>query len=349
MKTMKVKEIERDESLGIIKKEITLTNGVSFTSPSRGIKPIKPDAYLQCNTKVNEIVKRIDEKALDALEEGASSRIAKEIKDNYQKNALNLVIFNLILDKVPDKNRLGTLAHHLYASSENTVFLPTVRSALLKENNKISAKKIAAYQEMMKFIIEEIQAVGNSKVIIGTVPLIAPKYSRPIVNFYLEQGITAFSIDANTSDLLSNETEVRSILSTINTGTPLNETFIHACNLGYPQFEQDETRADDFLSIFAYIDIMGGTFKIRGRPSSSSPPRLKEFSPQHYSYKILPPFTYHPNELRNKNQIEQLKEANIIQTLVGEEKIESYIQKKSKVDAVAISRLKSIAGNIKVK
>ena len=349
MKKMKVKEIERDENLATIKKEITLSNGFSFTSPSRGIKPIKPDTYLQNNTKVNEIVKRIDEKALNSLEEGASSRIAKEIKDNYKIDALNLVIFNLILEKVPDKNKLSTLAHHLYASSENTIFLPAVRSALLKENNKISAKKIASYQEMMRFIINEIHAVGNSKVLIGTIPLIAPKYSRPIVNFYLEQGITAFSIDANTSDLLSNETEVRSILSTINTGTPLNETFIHACNLGYPQFEQYETRADDFLSIFAYIDVMGGTFKTRGKPFGSNPPRLKEFSSNHYSYRILPPYTCHPNDLRNKNQVEQLKEANLVQDLIGEEKIETYIQKKSKVDAVAICRLKSIAGNIKVK
>jgi len=348
MKTMKVKEIERDENLGTIKKEITLTNGVSFTSPSRGIKQIKPNVYLQDNTRVKEIVKRIDEKTLDSIEEGSSSRSTKEIKDNYQKNALNLVIFNLILDKVPDKNKLSTLAHHLYASSENTVFLPTVRSALLKESNKISAKKLANYQEMMQFIIGEIQAVGNSKVIIGTIPLIAPKYSRPIVNFYLEQGITAFAIDANTSDLLSHETEARSILSTINSGTPLNETFIYACNLGYPQFVQDETRADDFLSIFAYIDVMGGTFKIKGRPNSNQP-RLKEFSPHHYSYKILPPYACHPIELKNKNQVEQLKEANLVQDFIGEEKIESYLQKKSKVDAVAISRLKSIAGNIKIK
>lgn len=85
MKTLKVKEIERDENLGTIKKEITVTNGVSFTSPSRGIKQIKPNVYLQNNTRVKEIVKRIDEKTLDSLEEGSSSRSAKEIKDNYQK------------------------------------------------------------------------------------------------------------------------------------------------------------------------------------------------------------------------------------------------------------------------
>jgi hemerythrin superfamily protein len=262
MRTLKVKEIDRDETLGIIKKEITLTNGVSFTSPSRGIKPVKLDAYLENNTRVKEIVKRVTDKDLNSLEEGSSSKIVKEIKKGYQKNGLNLVIFDLRLDEVPDKNKLTTLAHHLYASSENTVILPTVKPALFKEDKKFSEKKVLTYQNMMKFIIDEIQAIGNSKAIIGTVPLIAPKYSRPIVNLYHEHGINAFAIDANTSDFILHETDVRSILSSINTGTPLNETFIYACNLGYPKFEKNEARADDFLSLFAYVDVMGGTFKV---------------------------------------------------------------------------------------
>ena len=199
---------------------------------------------------------------------------------------------------------------------------------------------------MMKLIINEIKAVGNSKVLIGTVPLLAPKYSRSIVNFYLEYGINAFSVDGNTSDLLAHEADLRSILATINSGVPLSETLIHACNLGYPQFEQEETRADDFLSIFAYIDILGNTFKIRGKPFGK--PRLKEFSRNHYSYKILPTNACPPNELKNKNQIEQLKETHTVQKLIGEERIENYIQQKSKVDEIALNRLKSIAGKIKV-
>ena len=354
MKTLKVKEIDRDETLGIIKKEITLTNGVSFTSPSRGIKPVKLDAYLENNTRVKEIVKRITDKDLNSLEEGSSSKIVKEIKKGYQKNGLNLVIFNLMLDEVPDKNKLTTLAHHLYASSENTVILPTVKSALFKEDKKFSEKKVLAYQDMMKFIIDEIQAVGNSKAIIGTVPLIAPKYSRSIVNLYHEQGINGFAIDANTSDFILHETDVRSILSSINAGMPLNETFIYACNLGYPRFEQNEARADDFLSLFAYVDVMGGTFKVKMLPKKEGttvklPVRLKEFSSEHYAYKILPQDACRADDLKNRNQVEQLKEVNLLQDLIGEEKIETYIQKKPKVDTVAMDRLKSITGNITIK
>jgi hypothetical protein len=343
---LRVKEIERDESLGILKKDVAIDGFFSFESPSKATKFIKSDSFLEANSKANEIVKRIDDGVLDSLEEGASSRIAREIRSNFKRGSLNLVIFNLTLDRVPDKNKVSTLAQHLYASSQATIFLPTVRTALFKENDKISENRVRQYLDMMRLIINEIETVGNSKVLIGTVPLLAPKYSRPIVNFYQEQGITAFSIDANTSDLLAHEADFRSILSSINSGTPLSEALIYACNLGYPQFEQEETRADDFLSIFAYIDILGGTFKIRGRFVGK--PRLKEFSRRHYSYKILPPYTYSVNELKNINQSEQLRETNTVQQLVGEERIENYIQQKSKVDEIAINRLKSIAGRIKV-
>lgn len=348
MRHFKVKEIDRDQSLALIKKRISIDNSFSFVSPSKATKPLKPDAFVENNSKIHEIVKRVDDKLLDALEEGASSRIAKEIKSSYKRDKLNLVIFNLIFDTIPNKNKLSTLAQHLYASSDSTVFLPAVRSALFKdENNKISEKRVNAYLEMMKFIVNQIR-ISNSKALIGIVPLIAPKYSRQIVNFYLDQEITAFSIDANTSDLLGHETDFRSILSTINTQIPLNETFIHACNLGYPQFAQEETRADDFLSIFAYVDVIGGTFKIRGKPPIGKP-RLKKFLTTNYGYRILPSSTYSPNDLKNINQTEQLKEALKVSDLIGQGKIENYIQQKPKVDAVAITRLKSIAGNVKIK
>jgi|WetSurMetagenome_2_1015567.scaffolds.fasta_scaffold19159_5 hypothetical protein len=345
---LRVREIERDEDLGVLKKRLSVDGFFSFESPSKAIKFIKPDPFLEANSKVKEIVKRIDDNVLSSLEEGSSSRTTREISLSYQKDSLNLVIFNLIMDKLPSKDKIGTLAHHLYASSQATIFLPTVRTVIFKENNKITEKRVQQYLEMMKHLINEIKAVGNSKVIIGTIPLLAPKYSRSIVNFYHEFGINAFSIDGNTSDLLAHEADFRSILSSINGGSPLSQTLIHACNLGYPQFEQDETRADDFLSIFAYIDILGGTFKIRGMPMGGKP-RLKEFSRHHYSYKILPPNSCQPNELKNINQGEQLKETHTVQKLIGEERIERYIQQKSKVDEIAINRLKSIAGRIRLR
>jgi|GEM_PF-5797365 len=82
---------------------------------------------------------------------------------------------------------------------------------------------------------------------------------------------------------------------------------------------------------------MGSTFKSKGfsphseKSSMPKDPRLKGFSSDNYAYKILPPKSDNPVELKNRNQIEQLKETNLIQTLVGEEQIETYLQKSQKL------------------
>ena len=106
MGQFRVKEIERDQNLAIIKKEISIDNSFSFLSPSKATKPLKVDSFVEGNSSIHEIVKRIDEPLLDALETGASSRIAREIKTGYRRGKLNLVIFNLTFDRIPDKNRL---------------------------------------------------------------------------------------------------------------------------------------------------------------------------------------------------------------------------------------------------
>ena len=46
-----------------------------------------PDSFLESNSRVIEIVKRIDDEVLDSLEEGASSRVAREISFNFKKDA----------------------------------------------------------------------------------------------------------------------------------------------------------------------------------------------------------------------------------------------------------------------
>ena len=86
---------------------------------------------METNSKVNEIVKRIDDGVLESLEEGASSRTAREISLNYKKDSLNLVIFNLIVDRVPDKNKISTLAQHLYALKPSNYLLARCQDSFI--------------------------------------------------------------------------------------------------------------------------------------------------------------------------------------------------------------------------
>jgi len=347
VREINIREIERDDELAILKKNISLPNIFSFETPTRSIKEIIQDRFLHSNLLVNEITRKVDDDFLKTLEEGATSRVTREIKSRFLENRLNLVIFNLIFDQIPEQNLVRTLAQQLYSSSHAIIFLPTIRTALLKENGKFSEKKVQAYLEMVKNIVNEIEVVGNVKPFVGTIPLIPIKYSRPIIDFYHSNGITSFAIDANTKDVLSNETDLRSILSEINNRVPLSKAFIYACNLGYPRYEGLVTRADDFLSIFAYIDVIGGTFKIRGLFPQFGRPRKKIFSREHYSYEITVSPTYTKILLDNFNQSEQLKEAHKVRELIGEEKVKQYIQTKTAVDEPAMKRLESIATKVR--
>lgn len=60
MRHFKVKEIERDQNLAILKKEISIDNSFFFVSPSKATKPLKYDAFVENNSRIHEIVKRVD-------------------------------------------------------------------------------------------------------------------------------------------------------------------------------------------------------------------------------------------------------------------------------------------------
>lgn len=354
---IKVREMDRDEELGVIRKEITLPN-VIFETPSVSLKNIRRKRYPTTLT-VNEVTRRIDQKVINILEEEGTTPFVRRIRSNFLPDKLNLAIFDLRFDSIPSKPSLITLAHTLYASSDTTIFLPTVKSGLLKKDTRLSIDRIQRYCEMMKFIIEEIESVGNKKEFIGTIPLIPIKFSRPIIDLYHDKGIKSFAIDAGTKDVLLNEGDFRLILSEINHRSPLEEDFIYACNLGFSQFEEEEIRADDFLSIFAYVDVLGGSFKARGGGlrMRGLKPRPKLFSRDHYSYQIttLPKASEIVGEevsyssLKDYNRCEQLKESDKVRFLVGEERMKRYLMKKPAVDRLAIKRLESIASKLEMR
>jgi len=266
VKVIKAETIEKDDDLAILKKVISLPNNFCFSTPTRSIKSSMQKDSLRSDSIINEVVKRVDINFLESLEEGATSRVTREIRASCLTNKLNLVIFDLIFDTVPNETLIRTLAQQIYSSSDICIFLPTVRKALFSEipqfrkTPKFSDRKFGKYLDMMETIINDIIEVGNNKPFIGTIPFIPIKYARQIINLYYQKGITSFAIDANTRDVLSNEADLRDILSEINRKIRLPDAFIYACNLGYPRYDDLVARADDFLSIFAYIDVMGGTF-----------------------------------------------------------------------------------------
>ncbi len=352
---LNVREQGRDDELGIIRKGITLPGGFSFESPSRSVA--RTSGTDPAGVKVNEIPRQITFETISSLESGTST-LVRDIRSKFIPNALNLAIFDLKFDDAPPPSAVRTIAQYLYSASDKVVTLPTVKSAFLKDKGKypkLSDSKVASYVNMMKLIIDQVEA-GNGKAIIGTVPLVAPRFSRQILQAYFSKGIEGFAIDAGTKDIIINEPEFRLILSEINTYKPLNEVFIYACNLGYPLFEKQYSRADDFLGLFAYVDVLGGTFKTRGGPMGLRGPaplvtRAKIFLSERYAYEIS---TYEKvsqklgrkvsaQQLMNHNQRLQLQEANTVRPMIGQESIRRYITRKPAIDDHSLRSLMSIA------
>lgn len=352
---IKVREKDRDEDFGIMKKEVTPPYKTPFLTPTKCLKNLSQN--IPNTASINEVIKRIYPKTIRAIRNGIESP-RKTIMSKFLENKLNLTIFELMFNSPLNRNEIKTLASYWYPASESVLFLPTVKTAMLKEGRKFSMNKITGYIEMMRGLIEITTQIGNTKAFIGTIPLMPSKFSRPIVQLYLEKGIEAFAIDVGTKDFLNHETDFRSILIEINEETPLDKAFIYACNLGIPRFVHDRARADDFLSLFAYIDAFGSTFKTRGgRGMPKGVGRAKHFLRESLYYEIS---SYQEvceqlnkklwsarQHLNDFNQREQLKETDKVRSLVGEEKMLIYLKSKSAVDNFALRRLDSIITSVK--
>jgi hypothetical protein len=371
---LKVEGDKRDSDLAIFRKEVTVgepMHPIYFETPSVAFANMQTSSFPSLS--VNEVIKHVDLNRINILETEGTEKFTSQIQKEWQSQKLNLVLFNLRLKSYPDEMSLQTIAHSLYSASHKMIMLPFVPLKLLQEQRQTKSrkpqqeprmkgvytnKKIDEYLKMMSIILDEIEKVGNNKEFIGTIPLIPAKFSRSIVDFYIKRDIHAFAIDAGTHDLILNDADLRIIISSILSKRNLEETLIYACNLGFPKFDEHEYRADDFLSIFACIDILGSTFKTQGgereiyRSSLLKPKRqAKMFSRQHYSY-LLKDYVDARDESGNHlteqtvkiyNKREQLKEADEVRQLVGQKEIKKYLATKNAIDKPMISRLETIA------
>ncbi len=355
----KIRETERDDNLGIVKKDVSSYNGsFSFESPVVGQRSNRfdPDSG---KVRINEIIRQVDEGVIGSLLTRGIKPFSDAVKYEFLPNKLNAVIFNLKYNSTPNEETVRVIAHALHSSSQDAVILPAVRTALLQEYKVgrktpvFSPKKVQEYVQMMSLIIDEIEKFGNGKEVVGTIPLIPFLFARPVLDLYLSHGIRAFAIDANYKDIIGNVGDFTLILSTINGQLPLNKALIFAYNAGIPHFEQREAVSDDFLSVFAYVDVFGGTFKPRG---GKGEPRAKVFSREKYAYNLFKypevsrQFGRAMNyvSLRNYNKAEQRREALKVRNLLGVESMKKYLQTKSAVNPTLVKRLESVAQKIKI-
>ena len=358
----KIDKSTRDDELGLFKKQITCdSNSFCIDTPIVSQRADRIDPEI----KVQEIIKHIDEKVVNSLDSRYIKTYVDSVKAEWAPNKLNLTLFDFKYTKdFPTDESLKTIAHALHGASDKIIFLPTVRKKLLMEikpNHKtesISPQKIESYKKMMKTIIEETKN-RNGKQVVGMIPFLPWKFTKPIVDFYCSEGIRAFAIDCGFRDIMEYEDDFARVLSRVKETITLDKTVIFAFNAGIPSsFEVTQVTSDDFLGVFAYVDILGSTFKSRGGKSSEEGekqiPKAKVFSRDKYSYDI----TTYPNlrptfgdkvnfyTVRKFNRMEQQKETDKIRGLVGVEKMKKYLLTKQAVNKESVSRLESIAKKV---
>ena len=367
----RVREKARADTLGISTKEIRLSSSTSITTPTKSLKQYGNNIIHQAD--VVEINNLFRESQFQTLFDGGGRKRISKVENQKVRNALNLVIFDIQLNHIPTKDQLRILIHHLNQVSDKSIFLPTIKTSVLKEKKtyigprtgKLQEKSVWSdkyfqnYMDMVSFIIDEIELFGNSKEIIGTIPLMIPKYSRSLIDFYQKRGIVSYAIDANHRDIL-NKTNLGHLsytLSTINDTQPLHESLIYACNLGIPRFSEGSARADDFLGLFTYVDVLGSAFKPRYIPGGGEP-TVKLFNRQDYCYDLLGSYSnasqllqrpINRNFIKLHNQNEQYIETQELKRKIGQERMSLYLRTKNKVDDLIQNRIRDIARRIRFK
>jgi hypothetical protein len=340
-----IQERGKDDDYGVIKKEISVLRTPCFETPTKCIKNLENP--LPTTARINEITKRVSLRTIESFRSGYEH--PKDLLLRCIPNKLNLTIFDLMFDEAPPHEITKSLSSYWYASSEYTLFVPTVRSKMLKVDKTWSELRILQCVAFLRDLID-VTELKNYKAFIGTIPLLPFKFSKPFLDLYLEKGFNAYAIDVGNRDLLNHIGDLRSIFYEINERIPLNEVFVYACNLGIPRFEEYVARADDFLGLFAYIDAFGNTFKTKGGSADaekSKPlPKAKKFLKEDIAYRLLPD---DPLKYGSFNQREQVKEADVVRDLIGVEKMQKYLDSKKGVDPTAIRHLGTMMEKVRIK
>jgi hypothetical protein len=358
----KIDESTRDDELGLFKKQITCdSNSFCIDTPIVSHRANKIDPEI----KVQEIIRHIDDKVVKSLDARYIKTYTDAVKTEWASDKLNLTLFDFKYNDFPDDESLKTISHALHGASDKVILLPTVKKKLLMEtkpNHKtpsLSLDKIETYKKMMKVIIDETTKPQNGKQIVGMVPFLPWLFTKPIVDFYCSEGIRAFAIDCGFRDIMEYKDDFARVLTRVKETVTLDKTVLFAFNAGVPSsFEATEVVSDDFLGVFAYVDILGSTFKSRGGKSGGEgekqEPKARVFSRDKYSYDI----TTYPNlrptfgsgvnfyTIRNFNKMQQLRETAKLRELVGVEKIKKYLSTKKAVNQESMSRLESIAKKV---
>jgi hypothetical protein len=129
----RIREIERDDDLGVVRKEISSSRGTfSFESPAVSQRTNRFDPESQ-KTRVNEVIRHIDDEVVSSIATRGTKPFSDAVKYEFLPDKFNATVFNLKYNSVPNQETVKIIAHALHSSSQHTIVLPAVKTALLQE------------------------------------------------------------------------------------------------------------------------------------------------------------------------------------------------------------------------
>ncbi len=377
---LQVSGAEKDDSLGIIRKKVQI-GSTSVVTPIKGTKYLNAVEYIREPKRINEITKQVKESTLNNFHEKEenSRDFVRKSKKYFLEDSFNVVITNFISPNLPTEELTKTLADVIYSASDKVICLPTVKNKTYqiegvtsggKPKFTVQEESFAKYLDFQKTIIAQIRN-SNSKDILGIVPFgLPPKYMIKLVDMYFEKEIYSFVIDANTSNILNREPNLRSFLSHVGdkakeNGSSIADSYIHAINVGTSSFTADYVPADDFLNFFTYIDVVGTISKSRFAPNKNiqigypAEPKKKVFMRTKYSYDLadkLPdqePYTEFKKHgssaiVKKYNEKEQFMEAKKVNSLIGDIELTKYVHSKKGITEISWKKLENIFNKVKL-
>lgn len=382
MSNLRVKVRSLDENTLSSHKKVNISSSRSFETPLKAI-PIKNTSKKdRISTKArgfNEIYLKVDpSKLTDSKVEVKSS-----LKDNI-RNSLNKAKkeeFNTIfisyeaIEPISEEN-IFYLADFIYSTSDflTIPIMSKMREAIKKERRGIASKSFQRYLDQVEKFIEIYRQIDN-KPILGVLPPLPWKFSRKIVDLYINREIRAFCFNFDGRTVTAEKQlldMVTPLMRRVGMDNLREEVIFYSLNAHRGRKIQtiEGTPARDFISFGFGFDVLGDKHVSGNLPPSvyekkkDQEPEFRIFDKREYIYnsykygsdlaKGIPDDTgldkerilgntdpYYRNRLSNLLIAEQQsKESNQLRPIIDEYRVLEHITEKEGVTEENLNDMK---------
>lgn len=232
-------------------------------------------------TPLNDLISNIE------IQDRFNSRINTQKNKTDTEKEVTLCYIEHVGNDYPKQKELEFILDTSYCYSD-IVPLPIIHRITQKIKLETEFKK---YLDFMKTSIEFLNSF-NKKPIIGIIPRLAYRYMEPLVEFYVSNDITSFSVDLACRNVVTLRQPLRSCFRQLNKHRLLENGFINAVNTSPGRFIKEKTviNSKDILCFGFGFDSIGRRHRPLRLPPDTwdkidrSENKLRIFNKDDYGY-----------------------------------------------------------------